>query len=281
MELDKALKLMDHLINTPSVTAKSIQTAFSSEINIRTAQRYKSVLEGYPEHIIINKDGSLTLKDTSFFRRFILNELAGETLFKDGAVEIQKAVAGGKKVLILSGSLLSYEKVLPALNTLLEYLQKQIIEIDYKKKTYTIKPYLIVLEHGFWYLSAFSEEKERFIDFRLDHIKGIRPTAPFEANDKERLLSGKRLGAEKDGEIVTILIDEDVAEFFKNRRIFISQEIVEEKRGGALKLTFTAADGQDFILQAAPWACFIKILSPKKYRSLFADYLKEALRKNS
>jgi hypothetical protein len=280
MELDKALKLLEHLVNTPSVTSKTIQNAFSSEINIRTAQRYKSVLEGYPEHIIVNEDGSLSLRDTSFFRRLILNDLAGNALFKDGAAEIQKAVAGGKKVLILSGSFLSYEKVLPILNTLLEYLQKQIIEIDYKKKTFAVKPYLIVLEHGFWYLGAFSDEKERFIDFRLDLIKAVRPIAPFEAGDEQRLLSGKRLIAENDGK-VTILIDADAAEFFKNRKIFISQETVEEKRDGALKLTFAAADERDFILQAAPWACFIKILSPKKYRSLFEDYLKEALRKNS
>jgi predicted DNA-binding transcriptional regulator YafY len=238
-------------------------------------------LEGHPEHIIINEDGSLSLKDTSFFRRFVLNKLASNALFKDGAEEIQKAVAGGKKVLILSGSFLSYEKVLPTLNTLLEYLQKQIIEIDYKKKTFTVKPYLIVLEHGFWYLSAFSLEKGRFIDFRLDNIKNVRPSAPFEASDEERLLSGKRYFAEKNGAVITILIDADAAEFFKNRKIFISQKIEEEKRGGALKLTFAAADEDDFILQAAPWACFIKVLSPKRYRSLFADYLKEAVRKNS
>ncbi|MDR2401260.1 MAG: WYL domain-containing protein [Deferribacteraceae bacterium] len=279
MELNKAFKLINHLANNRSVTSKSIQEAFASEIDIRTAQRYKGVLESYPEHIAVNSDGSLTLRDNSCFRKLILEKVPPAITFN--AEQINSAPADGKKIVVKSGSFTPYETVRPILNTLLEYVQEQEIEIAYKKKVFAVKPYLIVLENGFWSLKGICEAKKEVMSFKLNRIKKVSPLSPPRFFKSENSVIEGIINQPLKSVEAAVLIDVDVADYFKDRDIFISQKLAEEKQDGSIKLTFSAADKLDFILQAAPWACFIKVLSPKKYRNAFANYLKIALKKNS
>jgi hypothetical protein len=281
MELDKAFKLINHILKTPVVTSKSIKEAFNSEIDIRTAQRYKCVLEKYPEYIMSNPDGSISLKDNTAFRGLTLDGLAANLPFKDGEEAVLEKTADNGKIIIRSGSFIPYDDVKHTIDTLADYLQVQTAEIEYKKKRVAVNPYLIILTQGFWRLIGFCEEKNKAMSFRLDKIKGVRPLSParyFKVS--ETVLNGMtaEYADEKEAE-VTVSVASDAAFFFKNRSIFSSQKILEEKPDG-LMLSFKAADKFDFTLQAAPWACFIKIISPKKYKAAFTEYLKYALRKN-
>jgi hypothetical protein len=280
MELDKAFKLINHILETPAVTSKSIKDAFNSEIDIRTAQRYKSVLEKYPEYVVSNPDGSLTLKDDTVFRRLALDKSAANLPLKTGERAIREKTADNKKIIVRGGSFIPYGNVKQTIDALYGYIQTQTAEVEYKKKWVTVNPYLIILTRGFWQLIGLCEDK--ITRFRLDKIKGAAPCSPpryFKVNETVLNNMIAEFADEKETEI-TVSADSDAAFFFKNREIFSSQRILEEKPDG-LKLSFTVADKFDFILQAAPWACFIKILSPKKYRLAFAEYLKFALKKNT
>ncbi|MDR2104522.1 MAG: WYL domain-containing protein [Deferribacteraceae bacterium] len=282
MELDKAFRLIEHLLSAPNVSSKSIREAFGSEIDIRTAQRYKNALEAQVEHVILNPDGTLSLKNSSIFRKLALERVAASMQFNYDEASVKRDFAERGKIIVKSGSFLSYERVRPALEAVSSYLQVQQVQIRYKKRDYVVKPYLIILEGGFWSLAAFCEDKPK--SFRLDRIRDITPFSPPRFFEPERRQISALITAQpQEAEKVEILVASDVADYFKQYILSAFQKQswfkMEDKKNG-LKFTFLVVDKFDFILQAAPWACFIKVLSPKRYRNVLTSYLKAALEGN-
>ncbi|MDR0453813.1 MAG: WYL domain-containing protein [Deferribacteraceae bacterium] len=298
--LDKALRLLNHLASHGSVDSKSIVELFSTDekkISIRTAQRYMEDLRNLPD-VTDNGDGSLSLAGKSVYQKYIdpvvlavaranignLRDLFDERRSAD-VNDIKKRLGtNGEKLFARSESSINFSVIEPFVNNLMEYIQDSVIEItSIRGKIHTVQPYLILIEKGFWYLVGYNEDHKNIQYFRLDNIKSFKPVFPtrFFTIDETKLNKIKRAKTVFSGDESEVIIHvaPEIAHYFKSKEILSGQRILSDNKKG-LKVSMFATHEWDFILQILPWTHLARV-ETKYYRDVLADYLKNALEKNS
>lgn len=134
-----------------------------------------------------------------------------------------------------------------------------------------LEPYRVVYYNGFWYLIGNEPATGILKRYALDNIKDISllksgfKSIP-ESLDNVLKGSANIWFAEKTTLDVTVLIDSQVAHYFKRRRMFPTQEIKEERPDGSLVAVFRVGHFEAIRDILKSWIPHITILKPEAFR---------------
>jgi predicted DNA-binding transcriptional regulator YafY len=136
----------------------------------------------------------------------------------------------------------------------------------------TIEPHTIYGHEGYLYLVAREEGRKGFPKFRMDKIKMIRPLNEKFHPDRNALKATLDESVNiwfdegKSFEVVMV-IDKEVAEYFKARKYFPEQTIVKENKDGTLTLKAKVHHRMEVIPEVLKWIPYIKVTKPEKVAS--------------
>jgi len=138
-------------------------------------------------------------------------------------------------------------------------------------------PYRIVYFSGFWYLIGNEPTTGIMKRYALDRIGEFKLSkiafkAIPENLDTVLQQSANIWFADKQHLEVTVLIDAQVSHYFKRRRMFPTQEIIEEKPDGSLVVTFRVGHYEAIRNILKSWIPNFVILEPEDFKK---DMLKD------
>ncbi|HDQ03165.1 MAG TPA: transcriptional regulator [Deltaproteobacteria bacterium] len=149
-----------------------------------------------------------------------------------------------------------------------------------------LEPYRVVYFEGFWYLIGNEPSTGILKRYALDKIKDFRlskegfKSIPHDLDDTLKKSANIWFAGEMNLEI-TARIDKEVSHYFKRRKMFPTQEIIEEKPDGSIVVSFRVGHYEAIRDILKSWIPNIVILSPESVReSLLAD-AKEWIKKQS
>ncbi|MBF0618709.1 MAG: WYL domain-containing protein [Candidatus Omnitrophica bacterium] len=164
----------------------------------------------------------------------------------DCLTEIQKAVDGYEKLKIL-------------------YLRS-----NGEEKEYLVEPLKIAFFDGFWYLLT-QDANKKIIKFRLDRIRKATQTedsfVPMAGFDKI-LEQSVNIWFDTDRpNRVLIRVAPEAAQYFKHRKYFPLQKIVEEKKDGSLVLETFPAHPDEISHLIMHWIPCLSVLEPAEFKA--------------
>ena len=143
-----------------------------------------------------------------------------------------------------------------------------------------MEPYRVVYFEGFWYLIGNETATGILKRYALDKIKDLKLLKTgFKSIPKnlDAVLqeSANIWFAEKATLDVEVLIDAQVSNYFKRRKMFPTQQIKEEKPDGSLVITFRVGHEEAIRNLLKSWIPHVSILGPPDFRKQFVQEVKE------
>ncbi|HQB28393.1 MAG: WYL domain-containing transcriptional regulator [Candidatus Methanofastidiosum sp.] len=159
--------------------------------------------------------------------------------------------------------------------------QKKMVAFQYpkgkKNHDAIIEPYRIAYFNGFWYLLGNEVETRIIKRYALDKISDLKITAASFKNvppDFDRLLKDSTsvwFTNKQDIEIV-IMVDAERSHYFKRKKMYPTQKILEEKADGSIVVSYHVGDYHAIWNMIKSWIPYVAILKP--------EHLKEQLLKD-
>ena len=142
-----------------------------------------------------------------------------------------------------------------------------------------MEPYRVVYFEGFWYLIGNETTTGILKRYALDKIKDLKLLKTgFKSIPKnlDAVLqeSANIWFAEKATIEVEVLIDAQVSNYFKRRKMFPTQQIREEKPDGSLVVTFRVGHEEAIRNLLKSWIPHVSILGPPDFRKQFVQEVK-------
>jgi len=142
-----------------------------------------------------------------------------------------------------------------------------------------MEPYRVVYFEGFWYLIGNETATGILKRYALDKIKDLKLLKTgFKSIPKnlDAVLqeSANIWFAEKATIEVEVLIDAQVSNYFKRRKMFPTQQIREEKPDGSLVVTFRVGHEEAIRNLLKSWIPHVSILGPPDFRKQFVQEVK-------
>jgi predicted DNA-binding transcriptional regulator YafY len=142
-----------------------------------------------------------------------------------------------------------------------------------------LEPYRIVYFAGFWYLIGNEPCTGILKRYALDQITDFRLSGSVFKGVPEDLDSTLKGSAniwftEERNLEVTVLIDAQVSHYFKRRKMFPTQEIMEERPDGSLIVSFQMGRYEAIENILKSWIPHIVILAPEEFKKDFLQDVK-------
>ena len=144
----------------------------------------------------------------------------------------------------------------------------------------TVDPYKIVHYDGFWYLVAREDGTGIIKRYALDKLKELKmlsesfPTVPGNLDELLRQSANIWFCEERNLEVV-IEVNKKAADYFKRRKIFPTQEILEEKTDGSLIVRLKVGKYEEVRDLLKPWLPNVRILTPETLKKVAVAEIKE------
>jgi len=143
-----------------------------------------------------------------------------------------------------------------------------------------MEPYRVVYFEGFWYLIGNETATGILKRYALDKIKDLKLLKTGSNLCRKTLdavlqESANIWFAEKATLDVEVLIDAQVSNYFKRRKMFPTQQIKEEKPDGSLVITFRVGHEEAIRNLLKSWIPHVSILGPPDFRKQFVQEVKE------
>lgn len=160
--------------------------------------------------------------------------------------------------------------------------KRQQIALFYRGQIRVVKPYRLIHHMGNWYLAAVRKQKLRV--YRLGRIEKIicsRRLSQFEHNQAvlQQLKDEDGIWFQHEKQEVILSVHPDVAIYFKQRRIFPEQAILNESETGELVISCQIRHQKQLNPLVRYWIPYLKILEPAHLQQELDDglqgYLKE------
>jgi len=142
-----------------------------------------------------------------------------------------------------------------------------------------MEPYRVVYFEGFWYLIGNETATGILKRYALDKIKDLKLLKTGFKSMRKNLdavlqESANIWFAEKATLDVEVLIDAQVSNYFKRRKMFPTQQIKEEKPDGSLVITFRVGHEEAIRNLLKSWIPHVSILGPPDFRKQFVQEVK-------
>lgn len=163
---------------------------------------------------------------------------------------------------------------------LFQYFSKAIqaqreVEFLYRNEYRRVQPYRLIHHFGSWYLAAVDDDQLKA--YRLGRIQLMNPLQElslFEqsAAIQEQLEQEQSIWFGKEKQEVHLLVDAEVASFFKFKKQFPQQTILKEMENGNLHLSISITHPKQLLPFVRYWIPYVQILEPS---SLKEDFFRE------
>ena len=143
--------------------------------------------------------------------------------------------------------------------------QRQYIGFVYKNKSRRVQPYRLIHHHGNWYLAAVHSDTLKV--YRLSLIEQIELSYeldPFEHDPAilQQLEDEEGIWFGHEQQEVHLSVAADAAVYFKQRRLFPKQQILEEKPCGSLLISCQIRHHIQRYPLVRYWIPYVKIVAP-------------------
>lgn len=261
-------------------------------VNLRTVQRDLNVrfaylplqkTDGY-YHLAPTFLGKLSTKDIDRFAglagvRGLFPSLSDDFLRDIFDARIQAALmVKGHNYENLAGKEIDFRHLERAI------VGRHHIAFEYQKvtgfKSYTgVAPFKLVNHKGIWYLAA--RDSDKLKSFSFSKIEGLRVLdshfAPDTKIDKQ-LAEDDGIWLSDDKKEIVLKVNQDVAGYFKRRKLIANQVIEKELEDGGLIISAKVGHNNQVVPIVRYWIPHIRIISPEglqaEMESEISSYLK-------
>jgi len=261
-------------------------------VNLRTVQRDLNVrfaylplqkTDGY-YHLDPAFLGKLSTKDVDRFAglagvRGLFPSLSDDFLRDIFDARIQAAVmVKGHNYENLAGKETDFRRLEQAI------VGRQHIAFEYLKeaglKSYTgVAPFKLINHKGIWYLAALDGDKLKSFSFsKIENPKLLESHFLADAKIEKSLAEEDGIWLSDDKKEVVLKIDQDVAGYFKRRKLIANQIIEKELEDGGLIISAKVGHINQVVPIVRYWIPHIRIISPEglqaEMESEISSYLK-------
>lgn len=163
-------------------------------------------------------------------------------------------------------------------------IRRQRISFSYDKpeggKQYTeVCPYRLINNKGIWYLAALDGDKlKSFSLSKLHHVLISESGFEWDANLDERLVTEDGIWLSKEKQEIVMKVGNEVASFFKRRKLIDNQVIEKELEDGGLILSAKVGHVNQVLPIVRYWIPHLRIISPEALQQQveagLAEYMK-------
>lgn len=151
-----------------------------------------------------------------------------------------------------------------------------------EEKEAVIHPLKIIFFDGFWYVLTEIQGKCGVRKFRTEHIKEVKLLQEnFKVIPNLRTMLDESVNvwfSSARDKKVTLRIDKDIAEFFKQKAFFPLQKITKENKDGSLIIESKVGQYMEVIPTIKAWMPAIKVIYPKELDTTIKNIAKEYLK---
>ncbi|TXH06931.1 MAG: WYL domain-containing protein [Rhodocyclaceae bacterium] len=261
-------------------------------VNLRTVQRDLNVRFAYLPlqktngyyHLDPTFLGKLSIKDVDRFAglagvRGLFPSLSDEFLRDIFDARIQAAVmVKGHNYENLAGKETDFRHLEGAI------VGRQHIAFDYQKdsglKSYTgVAPFKLVNHKGIWYLAARDGDKLKSFSFsKIERIRVLDTHFAPDTRVDKQLAEDDGIWLSDDQKEVVLKVNQDVAGYFKRRKLIANQVIEKELEDGGLIISAKVGHINQVMPIVRYWIPHIRIISPEglqaEMESEISSYLK-------
>ena len=131
----------------------------------------------------------------------------------------------------------------------------------------TLEPYKVAYFDGYWYLIGKDKHDDCIKKYALDKMKEMKMTkvcfkCPPETLDQELADAANVWFSANRNLEVSIIVDKECADYFRRRKVFPTQEILEEYQDGSMKVGYKVGHFEEIKTILKCWIPHIRILEP-------------------
>jgi predicted DNA-binding transcriptional regulator YafY len=171
------------------------------------------------------------------------------------------------------------------LSTLIEAIRSQET-ITFTYSVYSeyqarVKPFRIIQFGGFWYLLGEDTADHVTKKYALDQIKKPKGTGKYFTavpDDLNKILdeSFNVWFGPKRGKKIVVEVSEVAADYFKRKKWFPNQEIIEEKKNGNLVISYLVSDFREILPFLKSWVPKVWVIRPNNLKYDLQKQFKQA-----
>lgn len=261
-------------------------------VNLRTIQRDLNVrfaylplqkTDGY-YHLDPTFLGKLSTKDVDRFAglagvRGLFPSLSDDFLRDIFDARIQAAVmVKGHNYENMAGKEAAFRNLEQAI------VGRQHIAFDYQKdtglKSYSgVAPFKLINHKGIWYVAARDGEKLKAFSFaKIENLHVLESRFPADPDIDRKLAEEDGIWLNDDKKEIVLKIDQEVAGYFKRRKLIANQVIEKELEDGGLIISAKVGHPNQVVPIVRYWIPHIRIISPEglqaEMESDISTYLK-------
>ena len=264
-------------------------------VNLRTIQRDLNVrfaylplekMDGY-YHLDPTFLGKLSTKDVDRFAglagvRGLFPSLSDDFLRDIFDARIQAAVmVKGHNYENMAGKEAAFRSLEQAI------VGCQHIAFDYQKqqeesglKSYSgVAPFKLINHKGIWYLAARDGEKLKAFSFaKIENLRVLASRFPADPNIDKQLAEEDGIWLNDDKKEIVLKIDQEVAGYFKRRKLIANQVIEKELEDGGLIISAKVGHPNQVVPIVRYWIPHIRIISPEGLQAEMEQELAEYLK---
>lgn len=164
-------------------------------------------------------------------------------------------------------------------------IARQKVAFDYQKaegiKRYAeVSPYKLVNHKGIWYLAALDGEKLKTFSFsKIEYLKVLDAVFEWSQVVDAKLAEEDGIWFSEDRQEVVLKINQEVAGYFKRRKLIANQVIEKELADGGLLISAKVGHQNQVLPIIRYWLPHIRIISPESWQHELeqgvADYLRQ------
>jgi len=144
-----------------------------------------------------------------------------------------------------------------------------------------VKPFKIIQFNGFWYLVGEDTADHVIKKYALDRIKKPKGAGKYFTEvpadlDKTLDESFNVWFGPKRGKKVVVEVSEEIADYFKRKRWFPHQEIIEEKKNGNLIISYLVSDYREILPFLKSWIPNVWVREPNSLKKILQKQFKQA-----
>jgi predicted DNA-binding transcriptional regulator YafY len=264
-------------------------------VNLRTIQRDLNVrfaylplekTDGY-YHLDPTFLGKLSTKDVDRFAglagvRGLFPSLSDDFLRDIFDARIQAAVmVKGHNYENMAGKEAAFRSLEQAI------VGRQQIAFDYQKqqeesglKSYSgVAPFKLINHKGIWYLAARDGEKLKAFSFaKIENLRVLESRFPADPDIDRKLAEEDGIWLNDDNKEIVLKIDQEVAGYFKRRKLIANQVIEKELEDGGLIISAKVGHPNQVVPIVRYWIPHIRIISPEGLQAEMEKELTEYLK---
>jgi len=264
-------------------------------VNLRTIQRDLNVrfaylplqkTDGY-YHLDPTFLGKLSTKDVDRFAglagvRGLFPSLSDDFLRDIFDARIQAAVmVKGHNYENMAGKEAAFRSLEQAI------VGRQHIAFDYQKpqeesglKSYSgVAPFKLINHKGIWYLAARDGEKLKAFSFaKIENLRVLESRFPADPDIDRKLAEEDGIWLNDDKKEIVLKIDQEVAGYFKRRKLIANQVIEKELEDGGLIISAKVGHPNQVVPIVRYWIPHIHIISPEGLQAEMEKELTEYLK---